>query len=168
MTKAPLITLGCVVALCGVVYVTGGTEDAHELTSRGLQQLARGEYGAAADNLARAADALHSGAPDYDRAHRGLVDALAHVDAKQARIEFLAYAEAAAELDAGDYRSVAATIHKTGSTAAAAQVLDAALLRFPDEAGMLEAQKAKFLEEAQKTGTPEEVERLRGLGYTSG
>ena len=52
-----------------------------------------------------------------------------------------------------------------GGSTAAAQVLDAALARFPDEAQQLESQKEIILEQAEKTGTPEELENLRSLGY---
>jgi hypothetical protein len=54
MKKAPLTTLGCVLAVCALLYTRGGAADPHRLTSRGFEQLGRGDYGAATDDFTHA------------------------------------------------------------------------------------------------------------------
>ncbi len=165
MKKAPLLTLGCAVAACALAYLAGGDADAHELTARGLRQLGNSEFGRAADQLGRAVAGLEVGDPDYGRARMGLVEALAHIDPALARDEFLDAAESGHALQSRDYLTVASTLHKQHGSAAAVQVLDAALARFPQDAGDLERQKEVILEEAASSATPAEIERLRSLGY---
>jgi hypothetical protein len=65
-----------------------------------------------------------------------------------------------AQADAALYLQTAGQLREAGQAAAAVSVLDAGARRFPQDADL-----AKAIEQAKASGTAEELERLRSLGY---
>jgi hypothetical protein len=154
MQRAILLILACVVIACGA-----GPERQLE---KAQASLAAGDYAAAAE---AAAQGLAAGAqgPVAWRLEIAALEAEAR-SAKTsevvARLARLASGPWSAQLTGPLYVQTAGQLKEAGDAAGAVSVLDAGAKRFPQDADI-----AKAIDRSKATGSPDEIERLRSLGY---
>lgn len=148
-------------ALClAFVLACGGGPDAQLEKARG--QLAAGAYVEAA---ATADQGLAAGAegPTAWRlelvALEGEARSARSAEAR-ARLERLAGSPFARQVTAALYLQTAGQLREAGDAEGAIDLLDAGAQRFPDDPDV-----ARAIEQARTTGSAEELERLRSLGY---
>jgi hypothetical protein len=151
----------CLRWACLLVVLACGRGAEAEL-ERARQHLAAGAYAEAA----AAADRGLAAGPEGPVAWRLELAALegearsARTPDVLARLERLAGSPWAAQVTASLYVQTAGQLKEAGDAAGAVGVLDAGAKRFPGDAAL-----AAAIERLQATGTSEEIERLRSLGY---
>jgi hypothetical protein len=145
------------VAACGSASPT-------ELTDRGYVALGQSDYGAAADHFQAALKGLESDDPYFTRSSMGLVRALAHFQPEQALDQFLEFATSNPErASEKDYANISKEMFDAGGQSEAIRLLDSGVKRF--DSSDLEVLMDHFEEESMKSGNPEALAALEGLGY---
>jgi len=160
--------LWLLLSLAAPLSACGNAPDPHALVESGLRELRSGDPGAAAADLSRALPDLAPEDPDFVRAQVGLAEALAPFEPAAAQEGFLAFAGEHPDLAPSRlYRAVAEAMFKAGARVEAIDVLGVGLQRFP-QATELEQVQTELKVQARASATPEEVARLRSLGYLGG
>lgn len=158
---APLFAL--VLALAGC-----GPGDPRALTNAGKAALASGDAAKAEQQFREALAGLKPGDPDYARAGIGRIQALVRLDAKRAKDEFLAWAQAnRSSVGEEDYSLVVSELLRRENTLEAIEVMDAGIKAFPESPRMA-AVKKEVAEQAQKAKDPAALQKMKGLGYIGG
>jgi hypothetical protein len=125
-------------------------------------ELAKGDYAAAAGTAAQGLAAGAEGATAW-RLENVALEAEAR-SAKTAdvvaRLQRLASGPFAAQLTGSLYVQTSGQVKEAGDAAGAITVLDLGAKRFPQDADIAQA-----IERSKQTGSDEELERLRSLGY---
>lgn len=153
--KAPVVAL----ALASWLLACGASPEDQLEKARG--QLARGAYAEAA---AAAAEGLAAGATGATAWRLEL--AALEGEARSAKTsEVLARLERLAgawpeQTGGALYVQTAAQLKEAGDAAGAINVLDAGVKRFPQDADI-----ARAIEQSKASGSSEEIDRLRSLGY---
>lgn len=154
MRTALLPALLCLCAACGT-----SPEASLEKTQA---LLADGDYAAAAQSAAQGLAAGAQGATAW-RLELAALEAEARGGKSGealARLGRLAAGSFAAQLGPPLYVQTAGQLKQAGDAAGAVGVLDAGAKRFPQDADIAQA-----IERSKASGSPEEIERLRSLGY---
>ena len=155
---APFLVGSVLLPALALFACSGNPEDQLE---KARQQLAAGAY---ADAAATANAGLAAGA-EGSIAWRLELIALegeartARTAAAQARLERLAGSHAA-QVTGSLYVQTAGQVKEAGDAEGAIGVLDAGAQRFPEDADIAQA-----IDRLKATGTSDEIERLRSLGY---
>jgi len=139
----------------------GGAGDPKALNDEGMAALNSGDHEGALTRFESALAALEPGDPQYLRAKMGAIGALTHLDPDKARETLLGLGDQAG---ANEYSKVASDLTTEGHFMQAIDVLDAGVKRYgesPKLKQMLDLVKA----EAEKSGSSEALEKLKGLGY---
>jgi Tfp pilus assembly protein PilF len=152
-------------AACGGSADAGGgkvnTEKGVELTDKGMTALHSGDPRKALESLEKALGQLEPGTPEYMRAKAGEIEALIQVDAARAKSQLLALGPSA---DADLYATVGNKMCAAGKLTEATEVLDAGIKLYSESPELI-LLKEKVIAEAQKSGDPAALEKLKGLGY---
>ena len=154
MLRTSLLMLLC---LC---WACGASPEAR--LEKAQAELAKGDYAAAAQS---AAQGLAAGAQGATAWRLELAALEAEARGKQssdvlARLARLATGPFSAQLGPPLYVQTAGQLKEAGDAAGAIGVLDAGAKRFPQDADIAQA-----IERSKASGSPEELERLRSLGY---
>ena len=150
---AAVLPLLCLLAACGA--------DPEDRLEKARAHLASGAW---ADAAAAASQGLAAGAegPTAWRLELTALEGEARAGRTGdvlARLERLAEAWAA-QVTGALYVQTAGQVKEAGDAAGAINVLDAGARRFPDDADI-----ARAIDQLQASGSAEEIERLRSLGY---
>jgi hypothetical protein len=96
----------------------------------------------------------------------GRCEALARLDPKRARDEFLALARAEpGKLHEQDYAQIADDLVKARAASEAIDVMDAGVKAFP-ESPQMQVLKQRVVDASKKSKDPAALGKLKGLGYT--
>jgi hypothetical protein len=153
MARLPVLALVLVLAACGA-----GPEAQLE---KAREHLAQGAYAEAASAASQGLAAGAEGAVAW-RLELAALEGEARggkTAEALARLERLAAAWTA-QVGGSLYVQTAGQVKEAGDAAGAISVLDAGAKRFPDDADI-----ARAIAQSKATGTAEEIERLRSLGY---
>jgi len=154
MLRASLLILLCLSCACG--------PSPEASLEKAQKALAGGDYAAAAQSAAQGLAAGAQGATAWRLELAGLEAEARSKQASQvlARLTRLAAGPFAAQLGASLYVQTAGQLKQAGDAGGAIGVLDAGAKRLPQDAEI-----AKAIEQSKASGSPEELERLRSLGY---
>ncbi len=147
------LALALSIAACG-----DGSGDAKEA---GFQALQSGDFAEAAGHFEQALATRSSSDDDYVEIAVGHCQALAHVDASQAKTTFLALGDLVTDKD---YSIVVVELVNVREFEVAIDILEAGVTRFPESPKMLLI-KDKVVKASQESGDPALLEKLKGLGY---
>jgi tetratricopeptide (TPR) repeat protein len=139
----------------------GGGGDPKAANDEGYSALNSGNHQDALSRFQSALEGLDASDPQYMRAKMGEIEALTHLDADGAKDALLGLGDQAGE---GEYSKVANTLTGQGNFIQAIDVLDAGVKRYgesPKLKAMLELVRA----EAEKSGSSDALDKLKGLGY---
>jgi hypothetical protein len=143
-------------ASCG-----GGGGDPASLTNDGYASLGSGDHQGALESFEKALAGLDANAPEYMRAKMGEIEALTHLDADRAKDALLGLGDRAGE---SEYSKVASNLTVEGHFMQAIDVLDAGVKKY-GESPKLKALLDKVKAEAEKSGSSDALDKLKGLGY---
>jgi hypothetical protein len=154
MSRTSLLVLLWLCVACGA-----GPEARLE---KARKELASGDYAAAAQSAEQGLAAGAQGATAWRLELAGLEAEArgAKSSAVLARLTRLAGGTFAAQLVPSLYVQTAGQLKQAGDAAGAVGVLDAGAKRFPQDPEI-----AKAIDQSKASGSPEELERLRSLGY---
>jgi hypothetical protein len=162
-----------VVACLLVVALSSCSKDPKSLTDSGSAHLGKGEYESALSDFEDALREIggETGTELYRRAAIGKFQALARIDPKRARAEFVELAKArSGKFVEGDFTAVAHAL-MSGKTSEgrmeAVELVKAAHAAFP-ESPKLHAIGEAVLAEATRTNDPAAIEAINSLGYGGG
>jgi hypothetical protein len=154
------VSIVCLLALLGC------GSNPKELTDKGAAALGSGDARTALECFDGALKAMGANDPDFLRASMGHCEALARLDPKRARDEFLSLARSQpGRLREQDYSLIADELVKTHATAEAIDVMDAGVKAFP-ESPQMQILKQRVVEASKKSKDPAALGKLKGLGYT--
>jgi tetratricopeptide (TPR) repeat protein len=135
------------------------------LTREGVTALNAGKYDEAYAALDKAVRAMDPADPKFAQAAVGRCQALAYSDPAAARRDFLQLAgDHPARIEERDYELVANALRSEKAFDEALAVLEAGMQRFK-ESPKLQALRDQMGREAEQSGDPEALARLKGLGY---
>jgi hypothetical protein len=156
-----------------LVVLAACSKDPKSLTDSGAAHVGRGEYKAA---LADFEDALEqfgsdTSSRDYLRAAIGRCEALARIDPKRAKTEFIALAKAqTGRILEGDFTRIVHGMLQVGTAESRSEAVDlvaAAQEMFP-KSPKLDAIAEVVVKEATRVNDPVAIERLKSMGYVGG
>jgi len=171
MNLSPALALAGLLSLpllvgCGDSGTSSG--DPTTLTDGGYASLNSGNYDEALGSFQQALQGLEPGAPGFVRAAMGEIEALIHVDAKQAEDKFLQLAQSFPDsVGAREYKNIGGKLTSEKKYTEALAILDVgrkAHVEDPDFDVMIATVKEKALE----TGDAGAMKALEGLGYLGG
>jgi predicted Zn-dependent protease len=161
MTRLLALSLLLLLPACG------GARNPAELTDQGYQSLRSGDHQAALASFEEAIaayghDTVHSG---WLRAKLGAIEALTHTDPARAKEEFLKLAAAnPGRLTDKEFSLIGGLLGDQGKLGEATDVLKAGIAAHP-ESPQLQALLAKLGKMAEASGSADQLDALRGLGY---
>jgi hypothetical protein len=139
----------------------GGGGDPASLTDDGYAALGSSDYEGALGSFQSALAGLDPAEPGFMRAKMGEIDALTHLDPDGARDAILGIGDRAGE---AEYSKVASDLTAEGHYIQAIDVLDGGVKRH-GESPKLKALLEKVRAEAEKSGSSDALDKLKGLGY---
>lgn len=155
-----LLALTCSFAL----GACGGSEVAS--LDAGFKAMQAGDYAKAVSTLDEVLGSLDKADPDYKSASMIRLQSMAHVDADQAKTEFLAMTKDG-DVTARQFSDLVTELYSASKLTTAIEVLDAGIKALPGDPtiqGLLEKAKA----DALKNPDGEGAKALEGLGYLGG
>lgn len=142
-----------------------GSSDPKTLTSDGYFAMGKGDHALAISKFDSALSGLDTNHSQYRRAALGRCEAMAHVDPKRAKTEFLELARTRPELvGEDDYGVMCDQLLGVGADLEAIAVMEAGRDRFvssPKMDAILEA----VVSAAHRAKTPEAIRELEKMGY---
>jgi predicted Zn-dependent protease len=156
-----LATLALVLPSCG------GSSDPKALTDKGYAELGSGDYPAAVASFEEALAALgtDTGKPEWLRAKMGAIQARTRTDADRAAKEFLDLAAGnPGRITDKDYSVVGGRLGEAKKVDQAITVLQAGMQAYP-ESPHLQVLLSQLGDMAKSSGSPEALDKLKGLGY---
>ena len=154
------LAVGCLLFLAAC-----GSNDPKFLTDDGYRALGKGDSKSAVQDFDKAMKRMDPSKPDYLRAAVGHCQALAGLDGKKAKDEFLELARAQpSRVTEQDFSMVVDALSRGHSLVDAVDVMHAGVQMFP-ESPKMEALREAVVEESQKADDPEALKSLKGLGY---
>ena len=162
---ALLLTLLFVTTSCG------GGVDPKEENSAGYSALQQQEYDVALRRFQTSLEVIgdDTSHPHYLKSKLGAIEAQSHLDAGQARIDFLALAKAMpGQVDDRDFYAIGNQMVGADKLDDAIALLGAGLAKYPDSSSLdrLRTQAGKRAEQlANETGNSDLLDKLKGLGY---
>jgi len=141
------------------------SDDPKSLTNDGLAALNSGNAKGAVTAFEKALVKMDASNPDYLRAAVGRCQALARIDGKKAKDQFLALAKAQSGrvLDQ-DFHIVVSEFVNSGQFLDGIDVMQAGIVLFPSSKKMVEIKDA-VVAASKKAGDPAVLSKLKGLGY---
>ncbi len=157
-TTLALATLALTLPLasCG-----GGAADPGSLTNDGYAALGSSDYQGALESFHEALAGLEADAPGFLRAKMGEIEALTHLDPDKAKDALLAVGD---QIGESEYCRVAGDLTVGEHFDQAIDVLNAGVEKH-GESPKLRALLDKVAVEAEKAGSTDALDKLKGLGY---
>ena len=162
-----LLAVALVLSLTLGFCACGKQTDPKVLTSSGYSALAAGDYRAALSDFNSALEQLagKTEEPQYKSAQLGAVEARIHLEPKQACQQFMALAKAMpAKITDRDYGDIAGKFASSNAFAEAVEIIHAGKLAYAESPGLDKIHES-IIERSQKSGDPEALSKLKGLGY---
>jgi hypothetical protein len=145
-----------------------GSSDPKSLTDDGYAALGKGDAQSAAEDFEKALKQMDASQPDYIRVAVGRCTALARLDGKKAKDEFLELAKKQpSRITIQDFHMVVSEFVKRRSFDDAVTVMHAGVQMFP-ESPQMQAIRDSVIQESETAADPEALKSLRGLGYIGG
>ena len=141
-----------------------GGPDPDQLTQAGRNQLAAGDFAAAAESFDQALAALSDkNDKNYLNARMGRIEAWCEIDPGKARDDFLALAAESGKVTDRHFNQVGGRLGSAGNLTEAIAVLEVGKKSFPDSPHL--EKLVELLGKKAEAGDPAALEALKGLGY---
>jgi len=146
----------------------GGSSDPKTLIDEGSTAFASQKYPEARSSFQAAVDAIgnDSANPNFEKAHRKLIAATAHLDSGKAKTMLLDFQKSHGDLlDAGEFIDLAGQFGDAGAFTEATALLAEGQKLYPDSKESLDKLGKNLVALAKKAGDAGAVSSLAGLGY---
>jgi hypothetical protein len=156
--RAQILLLTLLIGSCG-------SSDPKALTDSGSAALNSGDAAKAVSEFDSALQHMDVAHPDYLRASVGRCQALARIDPKRAKDDFLTLARAQpTRVRDADFAAVGTELIRRGAIEPAIEIAETGMKMFP-ESPVMKHLRDTFGDAAKLTKDPEALKRLKGLGY---
>jgi hypothetical protein len=165
MRRIDLSTVRTLALVLPLFVAAACSDDPKSLTNDGQAALNSGDARGAVTAFEKALAKMDASNPDFLRAAVGRCQALARIDGKKAKDEFLALAKAqpGKVLDV-DFHIVVSEFVNAGNFLDAIDVMKTGIDLFPQSKKMVEIKEA-VVAASKKMGDPAVLSKLKGLGY---